>query len=144
MLSIALFGMVFAAPRIFLYMPASNLSISCLFHKPAAAIGVPMYIRRERAKQQVSYYRTSTSTFLRRHLSREVFLLICSLETFSYCFLSIVTLTPKYFTAVVHLIPLISSFYTAVSISDFFLFNLRFHSSWTLASSSIIIPTSAS
>jgi hypothetical protein len=39
---IALFGTVFGAPRIFLYMPASKRSISYLFHRPAAASGVPM------------------------------------------------------------------------------------------------------
>ena len=123
---IALLGMLLGAPRIFRYMPASNRSMSFLFHNPAAAKGVPMYISIDLARQQVKRSSTSLSTLLSLHLSSWTFLLTCSFEILIWSFLSTATLTPRYFTEVVHLIPLTSSTYSEESISDFFLFSLRF------------------
>jgi hypothetical protein len=96
--------------------------------QPAAAIGVPMYISRDRARQQVSCYRTSMSTLFNLHLRSRVFLFTYSFDILICSFLSTATLTPRYFTEEEHLIPLISSSsFSPVSISDFLLFNLRFH-----------------
>jgi hypothetical protein len=73
-LRIALLGMLLGAPSIFLYIPASNLSISYLFHNPAAAIGVPMYMSIDLARQHVKRSSTSTSTLFSFHLSSWTFL----------------------------------------------------------------------
>ena len=58
-------------------------------------------------------------------------------------FLSIVTFTPKYLTVFVHLTPAISSSFSPVSISDFFLLRRRFHRYCRFASSPTIVSTSA-
>ena len=134
--------MLFAAPRIFLYIPASKRSISYLFHNPAAAIGVPIQISSDLARQQVSCCSTSGSIPLSFHLRREVFLWIWSLDIFSYSFLSIATLTPRYLTLSEHFTPPTSLISSPVSISDFFLFSLRFHFTQREESSFIIISTS--
>ena len=140
-LSIALFGTVFGAPSIFLYIPASKRSMSCLFHKPAAASGVPMYMSIALAKQHVRRSSTSQSTLLSLHLSSCTFLVIYSFEILIWSFLLIVTFTPKYLTVVVQLMPfmpLSSSYYSPVSISDFLLLSLRFHLTCSAVNSSII------
>ena len=143
--SIALFGTVFGAPSIFLYIPASKRSMSCLFHKPAAASGVPMYMSIALAKQHVRRSSTSQSTLLSLHLSSCTFLVIYSFEILIWSFLLIVTFTPKYLTVVVQLMPLMplsSSNSSPVSISDFLLLSLRFHFTCSAVNSSIIYTIS--
>ena len=51
---IALLEMILLRKRIFLYKLASIESMSFLFQSPATYMGVPIYMRSERAKQQVS------------------------------------------------------------------------------------------
>jgi len=142
-LSIALLGMLLGAPSIFLYIPASKRSMSYLFHNPAAAIGVPMYISIDLARQQVSRSSTSLSTLLNLHLSSCTFLFTYSFEILIYSFLSVATFTPRYLTVAEHLIPLISYSGIAVSISDFLLLSLRFHFTYSEVSSLMICTTSA-
>ena len=124
---IALLGMLLGAPSIFLYIPASNRSMSFIFHNPAAVMGVPMYMSIDLARQHVKRSNTSLSTLLSLHLSSWTFLFICSFEILIYSFLSTAIFTPKYFTIGEHFIPLTSSTCSEESISDFFLFSLRFH-----------------
>ena len=139
---------MFGAPNIFLYMPASKRSISYLFHRPAAASGVPMYMSIALAEQHVRRSSTSQSTLLSLHLSSCTFLVIYSLETLIWSFLLIVTFTPKYLTVVVQLMPLIhcmlsgSLTYSPVSISDFLLLSLRFHFTCSAVNSSMIYTIS--
>ncbi len=52
---IALLEMELLHPWILRYCPASIRSISPLFQSPTATIGVPMYMSRDLARQQVSY-----------------------------------------------------------------------------------------
>jgi hypothetical protein len=126
-LRIALLEIELLLPYILRYCPASIRSMSPFFQSPAATIGVPMYISSDLARQQVSCCKTSTSALLSLFLSRFTFFYICSLATLPYSFLSVTTLTPRYFTILVHLTPLTSSSFSLVSISDFFLFSRRFH-----------------
>ena len=125
--SMALLEMLFGRKSIFLYNPASRASISFLFHSPATTIGVPMYMSSERAKQHVSYCTTSGSASFSLYLRAFRFLWIYSLAVFLYSFTSTFTLTPRYLTVFVHLTPPISYTFSAVRISDFFLFNLRLY-----------------
>jgi hypothetical protein len=143
--SIALLGTVFGAPSIFLYIPASKRSMSCLFHKPAAASGVPMYMSIALARQHVRRSSTSQSARLSLHLSSCTFLVIYSFEILIWSFLLIVTFTPKYLTVVVQIMPLMplsSSNYSPVSISDFLLLSLRFHFTCSAVNSSMIYTIS--
>ena len=118
--------------------------MSFLFHIPAATIGVPMYISIDLARQQVRRSRTSPSTHLSFHLRSYTFLFICSFEILVWSFLSTATLTPRYFTEVEHTMPLISSTFSPVRISDLRLFSFRFHLTWREVSSLIIYSTSGS
>jgi hypothetical protein len=143
--NIALLGTVFGAPSIFLYIPASKRSISYLFHRPAAASGVPMYMSIALARQHVRRSSTSQSTLFSLHFSSCTFFVIYSLEILIWSFLFIVTFTPKYLTVVVQLMPLMplsSSYYSPVSISDFLLFSLRFHFTCSAVNSSMIYTIS--
>jgi hypothetical protein len=54
--------------------------MSCLFHKPAADIGVPMYMSIDLARQHVNRSSTSLSTLFSLHLRSWTFLLIYSFE----------------------------------------------------------------
>ena len=101
-------------------------------------MGVPIYISSDLARQHVSCCKTSTSALLSLFLSRFTFFYICSLATLSYSFLSITTLTPRYFTILVHLTSLTCSSFSLVSISDFFLFSRRFHCVFSYARASMV------
>ena len=127
---------------IFLYILASNLSMSYLLHMPTADIGVPMYMSSDLARQQVSCCRTSGSALFSLHLSTLMFFYTYSFATLICSFLSWVTLTPRYFTAFTHLIPPMSSPSSCVSISDFFLLSLRFHSTYSEANSLMMCSSS--
>ena len=52
------------ALKILRYYPASSLSMSDFFHRPAVTIGVPMYMSNDLARQHVNCYRTSGSALL--------------------------------------------------------------------------------
>ena len=80
---------------------------------------------------------TSGSALPSRHLMSFTFLSICSLVTLVCSFLSLDTRTPRYFTALTHLIPPISGMSSLVRISDFFLLSLRFQSLLRVANSSM-------
>ena len=112
--------------------------MSPFFQSPAATMGVPMYMSSDLARQHVSCCKTSTSALLSLFLSRFTFFYICSLATLPYSFLSITTLTPRYFTILVHLTSLTASSFSLVSISDFFLFSRRFHCVFNYARASMV------
>jgi hypothetical protein len=125
--SMALLEILLDRKSIFLLSSASRASISFLFHSPATTMGVPIYMRRERANKHVSCYTASCSSSLSLHLRAFRFLWIYSLAVFLYSFKSTFTLTPRYLTVLVHLTPPISSSLSAVRISDIFLFSLRLY-----------------
>ena len=81
-----------------------------------------MYISRDLTRQQVSYCTTSDSVAFSFHLRVFRFLQIYSFAIFLCNFTSTFTFTPKYFTVLVHFISPIYSSFSAVRISDFFLF----------------------
>ena len=116
--------------------------MSYLLHKPTADIGVPMYISSDLARQHVSCCSTSGSALLSLHLSTLMFLETYSLATLSCSFLSCVTLTPRYFTELTHLMPPISSLPPCARISDFFLLSLRFHFTYSEENSPMICSSS--
>ena len=116
--------------------------MSSRFHSPTAAIGVPIYINIDLARQQVSCCLTSGSALPILHRSTLTFLSIYSRDIFNYSYQSHVTRTPRYLTVLVHLMPPTSWTSSFVSISDFFLLRRRFHLYCSAVSSSITIASS--
>jgi hypothetical protein len=100
-----------------------------------------MYINIDLARKQVRRSSTSPSTHLSFHLRTNIFIFIFSFEILVLSFLSIATLTLRYFTEGKHLMPLNSFTFSPVKISDFRLFNLRFHLTWCEVNLLIIYST---
>lgn len=63
----ALLAIMFGRPLIYLKSCASVRSMSSLFHRPAATIGVPMYMSMLLASTHVSVSLIAESTFLNFH-----------------------------------------------------------------------------
>ena len=117
---IALLEIPLLRNRVFLYRLASRASMSFLFQSPATTIGVPMYMRRERARQHVSCCSTSGSASLSLHFNVLRLRWICSLAVLLCSFTSALIFTPRYFTILVHLTSAICFSFSVVRISDFF------------------------
>ena len=131
----ALLLMMLGRPLICLKSCASVRSMSSLFQKPAATIGVPIYTRMLLARTHVRVSLMAESTFLSFHFRCPKLRFILA-GHFSFCvYMSKCTGTPMYFTCVTHGMPAMSSDLSSVSTCDFALFSLRFHAPHRLSSS---------
>jgi hypothetical protein len=131
----ALLLMMLGRPFICRKSCASVRSMSSLFHKPAATIGVPIYTRMLLASTQVRVSLMAESTFFSFHFRWPRLRLMLARHFSFYVLMSRCTGTPRYLTCVTHGIPAMLSYLSSVSTYDFALFSLRFHAPLRLSNS---------